>query len=383
MQRVAILLLALAGFCSVATSAAGDDPTAVESVLKVGHNGEGHAAAKQAIAELSRADADQLVTILAAMDKANPLAANWLRGAFEAVAARSLDSDAGLPVDDLLGFFRDTSHSPRARRLAYEWALRARPDLEEQIIPESIDDPSPEMRRDAVELYLRQGIDADNTGRKEQAVALYRKALSGAGDEVHVKQLTNALKELGESVDLVDHYGLITEWQVIGPFDNTGGKGFDIAYPPEEGIDLAANYPGKGEDVHWQRLQTDEEDGRFDLAALTEPHKGAVDYVTTEFLSERDQPVEFRLATANAWKLWVNGELLFAREEYHRGMRFDQYRVEGELRKGRNRILLKVCQNEQDQDWAQRWSFQFRVCDPYGRSLHSLQQVAASKTSRD
>ena len=40
-----------------------------------------------------------------------------------------------------------------------------------------------------------------------------------------------------------------------------------------------------------------------------------------------------------------------------------------ELRKGRNEVLLKVCQNEQKDDWAQTWSFQARLCDALGGAV--------------
>jgi hypothetical protein len=44
----------------------------------------------------------------------------------------------------------------------------------------------------------------------------------------------------------------------------------------------------------------------------------------------------------------------------------DQHVGRGKLRTGRNEILVKVCQNEQPEEWAQVWSFQLRVCDPTG-----------------
>ena len=47
-------------------------------------------------------------------------------------------------------------------------------------------------------------------------------------------------------------------------------------------------------------------------------------------------------ATQNAWKIWVNGQSLFSRNEYHRGSMFDQYRVPVLMRAGRNTILLKT-----------------------------------------
>ena len=77
----------------------------------------------------------------------------------------------------------------------------------------------------------------------------------------------------------------------------------------------------------------------------------------------------------------MNGELLFGHEEYHRGMHFDQYSVLGELQAGENVILLKVCQNEQTDSWAQVWEFQFRICDLTGKPL-DLQSDANSVSLR-
>jgi len=37
--------------------------------------------------------------------------------------------------------------------------------------------------------------------------------------------------------------------------------------------------------------------------------------------------------------------------------------------------LIKVCQNNQTDSWAQTWSFQARVCDATGGALPGLTQV--------
>ncbi|MFO0928985.1 MAG: hypothetical protein U0736_18520 [Gemmataceae bacterium] len=50
-------------------------------------------------------------------------------------------------------------------------------------------------------------------------------------------------------------------------------------------------------------------------------------------------------------------------------MRIDQYTIRVALRKGLNTLLLKVCQNEQSENWAQDWKFQLRVCDAVGAGV--------------
>ena len=355
-------------------------------VTAVQPRGEGNSAASEAVRELSRADASALTRILAAMNEANPLAVNWLRGAFEAIASRAARSEDGLPADELEAYLLDRDHSGRSRRMAYDWLVKADPTAPDRIIPNMLDDPSPEMRRDAVQRLIRAAQEFSDGGDTDMAKSAYEKALSGATDGDQVELIARSLDALGTEVDLVDHFGLLTRWHLIGPFDNREKIGFAAVYPPEEELDLEAVYEGLLGEVRWEPYAAESdagvynirEVGKFDLAGLTEPHKGAVTYAATEFVNDSDQPVEFRIATPNAWKLWVNGDYLFGHEEYHRGMHFDQYSVRGELKAGRNTILLKVCQNEQTDSWAQDWVFQFRICDLSGKGISSVPRTAAN-----
>ena len=41
----------------------------------------------------------------------------------------------------------------------------------------------------------------------------------------------------------------------------------------------------------------------------------------------------------------------------------------GVLKQGRNEILVKICQNEQNDNWAQSWGFQLRICDALGGAV--------------
>ncbi|GIW81911.1 MAG: hypothetical protein KatS3mg105_3718 [Gemmatales bacterium] len=96
----------------------------------------------------------------------------------------------------------------------------------------------------------------------------------------------------------------------------------------------------------------------------------------------REQNVQLRMGSNNAVKIFVNGKLIFFREEYHHGMVMDQYIAPCQLKAGKNEILLKVCQNEQDQPWAQKWSFQVRLCDELGGAVAFKVVPAQDKTPR-
>ncbi|MGE3314784.1 MAG: hypothetical protein AB7O26_06665 [Planctomycetaceae bacterium] len=349
----------------------------LKTIKAVERQGKGNIEAQQAVQELSKNDGAVLVPLLKAFDGANPLAVNWLRGAFEVIADREIQKNAGLPASQLEAFIKDTAQDPRARRVAYEWLSKVDTGLSDRLVPGMLNDPSPEFRRDAVSRLIEKAKSLDAEKQRDEIVQIYREALRGATDKDQVAAIVEPLKKLGQDVDLKAHFGFLTQWFVLGPFDNHEGMGFNSSYPPEEGVDLTAKYKGQLGEVEWKPLGTNDDYGMIDIAKSVGPHKGAAIYMTTEFSTPVHKKVQIRLGTPNAWKLWVNGKLAFAREEYHRGSGLDQYKVQTELKPGRNVLLLKICQNEQKEDWAQDYKVQLRVCDPSGVS------VLSSDTNKD
>ncbi len=368
MKRVLPTVLAAALFAAV-SSRASELAEAIASVQAVGPQGRGHQEAAAAWERLARADVAELPTLLTAMDDANPLAANWLRTAVDAVAERAARRGEPLPLEELERFLLDRGHAPRARRLAYELLLSKDPKAEPRLIPDMLDDPSLELRRDAVARILEEAEAAQNAGDRGQAVAAYRRALPAARDEDQIRLASDRLRKLGEEVDMQRLMGFLVRWKLIGPFDNTDQLGFDAVYPPERELDFSGSYEGKHGRVQWLDHTTNDEYGRVDLNRALDEEKSVVAYAAAHFHSDRQRKVEFRLASYNAVKLWVNGQPVLEYNVYHGGSRLDQYVGETVLQKGRNTILLKVCQNAQTQDWARHWSFQLRVCDEVGNPV--------------
>ena len=341
------------------------------ALLAVDKEGQGNVAAGEAWRKVAAYDVDRLTEVLAAIDGAGPLAANWIVTAAEAIVDRAYRSGDFFPADDLRNFVRETKHSPRGRRIAFEFLNRSDAELASSLVPGFLHDPSPELRREAVSRLFDKAAaaKADNERRE-----IYREALSGACDLDQVKTVKAALEKLGEKVDLAKHFGFITTWKVIGPFDNTAEGGFDVVYPPEKTIDLSASYEGKPHDgqprrVEWQEATTSDEFGVVDLNKAISKENGVTGYAWTEFWSDRAQPAELRAGRDNAIKIWLNGELLYEHGVYHSGADMDQFVGRGTLKQGRNTILVKVLQNEQKEDWAQGWGFQLRVCDQAGQAI--------------
>lgn len=381
--------LIVVGLSSVLTGVHASAATVAESVAAiraVDHEGKGNAAAAEAWKVLATAPPGALVEILAAMDGANPLAANWLRAAVDAVVARA--GGAGkVPLEALERFLADAKHDPRARRLAFDLVKGADPARADALLDGMSQDPSVELRRDAVAKVIAAAKALETAGKKEEALAEYRRAFDAARNVEQIQALATSIRDLGGTVDLTRHFGFLRNWRVIGPFDNTDGKGFAAVYPPESAIDPAASLDGKEGKVAWQPVDSADEYGIVNVNLVYPPPappadakapegeskeglKGVVAYAVTEFDSAEARPAELRLGCKNAWKIWLNGEPVFEREEYHRGMEIDQYKMPVRLRKGPNTILVKICQDEQRRPWTTEWEFQLRVCDEVGTAIH-------------
>ncbi|MDG2360598.1 MAG: hypothetical protein P8M20_13185 [Planctomycetaceae bacterium] len=379
MPRFSCSLAAAILFSIAANFSAAELSPQLKAVRSVSREGQGNEAAAAAVRTLSAASASDLLQILIGFEGASPLAANYLRNAVESVVDRHLAANKPLPAKQLEAFVLKRSNDPRARRLAFEVLAKVDLTASDRLIPKMLLDPSPEFRRDAVQRLVgeAEGLGKDSADKAKQ---VYRKALSGATDSDLVKKISKSLKDLGDEVDLVTHFGFLTDWRIVGPFDNRGFIGFDIAYAPEKELDFVAKLQAKDGEVAWGVITTSDEFGIVDIAKSVAPHKGAVMYLATSYESAANRNVEFRFGTPNAWKLWVNGKFLFGRDEYHRGMAIDQYRVPANLKAGKNVILLKLCQNEQDDDWAQRYQIQIRVCDPSGVAVLPVKSGSRSTT---
>src|SRR5262249_45815971 len=149
-------------------------------------------------------------------------------------------------------------------------------------------------------------------GQKEKATALYRKAFAATQDVPQAQALARALKEAGVTVSVAEHLGFLTDWYCIGPFDAKEMKGFKTVYPPEEKVDLTAEYAGKDGKVKWKRYKVKEAlsglPARAALVNLIEPLGNADDavaYAYTAVEAPAATEVEFRGAADDNLSVWV------------------------------------------------------------------------------
>lgn len=141
------------------------------------------------------------------------------------------------------------------------------------------------------------------------------------------------------------------DWHFIGPFDNSGGRGFDTAYPPEKEIDLKKRYSGKGEEVAWQEGKFT--DGQVNSLALFKNNNDAVVYLHREVRCRTPMKLPISLGSDDGIAVFLNGRRILANNT-NRGCAPDQEKVTLELKAGKNDLLIKITQG------GGEWGFYFQ-----------------------
>jgi hypothetical protein len=328
--------------------------------------------ARSAWEKLVRQGPGVLPRVLAAMDTPDTVAANWLRTAFDRIVETALEKKEPLNPAPLLAFAKDRKHEGRARRLALDLVERLKPGSRASLLGEALEDP--EFRFDAIDQALQQLAKAELPA--DEARSRYQRLLATSRDQEQARRIASALKGLKVEVSVAEHLGFLRQWRVIGPFDGNGRKGFGTAYPPEQKLDLKATLDGKdGKKLTWKRYEASETwTGRHQaLVDLRQPlgdAEDAVAYAFTTIKVKEPGEVEFRGAADDNFTVWVNGERVFAFEEYRNGVRFDRHRFKVKLRAGVNSVLVKVCQSPSDETNREpNWEFLLRACDETGKGI--------------
>lgn len=364
-MRRFVLLLA-AGVLAPSVASAADPPAGVADALKaikaVGPEGAGSEAAAKGWKSLAKSGASALVPTLTAFDDASPVAANWLRSAVNAIVEGEEKAGRVISTTDLGRFAADTRRNPAARRLAFELLARRDKATADAMLPDFLNDPSPELRRDAVAARFKEMEPWANVDNLKKGLGeLFR----AARDKDQVEAIAKRLKEFGVAVNTTKHFGYITEWNLSNEYENKEEKGFATAHPPE-------SQPDRKE---WKHYQTWDPYGTIDLNKAIAEKKDVLAYASAVIVAEEETKCQVRCASQNAIKVFVNGKEVFGKDEYHHGEHMDQHVANVTLKKGKNELLVKVMQNNMPYEWTKVWQFSARVCDPTGAALPVHQVV--------
>jgi hypothetical protein len=368
-----VLITTLSGLLLITPARADDELRQALAVIKaLKKEGRGNEDAGPAWKTVVSKGSAALLPTLEAFDDTNPIASNWLRPAIDVIVNAERSVGRKLPADQLEAFATNTKFAPSARRLAYELLIAQDPDAKARLLPGFLNDKSPDLRRDAIanELAIL------DKSAKPSIRADLEKLFAASRDQDQVELIAQKLKAHGVTVSVPEHFGFITQFALIGPFDGPEGKGLTTVHPPEMAKAATGQFKGKDNaEIKWITATTTDRYGTFDLNKLLGKHKNAVAYALAVVVAEKETPCEIRATSITSVKIFLNQKEIFARDEYHHGDPLDAHIGKGLLKKGENVIVLKVCQNDQKEPWAQDWKFKLRVCDDTGGPISGLTQL--------
>ncbi|MFH1740171.1 MAG: DUF4838 domain-containing protein [bacterium] len=159
-------------------------------------------------------------------------------------------------------------------------------------------------------------------------------------------------------------YRMVTEWNAIGPFDNTDNKGHETVFPPERKIDLKATYDGLEGPVRWKIISPGKGKGYLNLLDQFSPKDWTTIYALNYLYVEHDMDAQFRVGSNDTLKIWLNNDLVWHFDEGRIAVLDDDI-VPVHLKAGWNPVLLKVSQS------SGNWGFYFRVTNTDGSPAKS------------
>jgi cellulose synthase operon protein C len=188
------------------------------------------------------------------------------------------------------------------------------------------------------------------------------------------------------ATDKVRSLGYVSNFLVVGPFDNEGKSGLDEVFEPE--AELAAPitpgraYTGKERPVRYRAVAGAFPFGWLDASALVRPETKVCLYATTfvrdDKLAQGTRKVRAYVGAGGSFKLFWNGEERL-RDAAYRGHDFDRSGVELTLEPGPNPLVLKVCGEDNAPELSLRLADDKGVPDP--RLVASIDIADSQKAS--
>ncbi len=152
---------------------------------------------------------------------------------------------------------------------------------------------------------------------------------------------------------------LLGPWYSIGPFRASGGSAFSPFFPPEAEIDLTKTYNNGS--LRWENKSGWADGSVIDLG----PESMCAVFLFRTVTVPRDTILPVSLGSDDGIKVWVNGVEILA-NNVNRGVQPDQEFVDLVLKKGENKFLMKINNNQGG------FGFYFRLEDAGMKTLWKL-----------
>ena len=167
--------------------------------------------------------------------------------------------------------------------------------------------------------------------------------------------------------EYADKAASISDWQLVGEFENISTSGFDKAYPPITQPGNDKPFINKyGAAVRWVNIPAVRNDRWVDFNYYYASTDNSVVYAQNFVVSDREQEVQLRIGVSGSVKVWVNDkEVISELEERNNGT--DSYIAQVKLNKAANRILVQL-----GESYCNNINFMLRLTDSNGTPIPNL-----------
>ncbi len=167
-------------------------------------------------------------------------------------------------------------------------------------------------------------------------------------------------KEIGDISAFIERVknapNFISDWWIIGPFDNSNENGLSTIYPPENEFNVNKTYTGnKNQNVKWKSYHN-EESGYIDFTKIFHPSENGVVYASRNFKMDEDKSMKIGVGSNDGVRMWLNGKLVLDHKVLRKAEP-NQEILTLRFKKGDNSVLIKVDQ------FGGGWGFYFSLLD--------------------
>ncbi|PMQ01458.1 MAG: hypothetical protein CBR30_05500 [Dictyoglomus sp. NZ13-RE01] len=176
----------------------------------------------------------------------------------------------------------------------------------------------------------------------------------------------NSIWDIERLHDFIKEKGIISDWMIIGPFDNVGNSGFYKEYPPEKEINFEKSYIGKGGiEVKWFSPKFSPKNGYVNLYNLFYHTEWSVAYALNYIYIPKNLEVLINIGSSDSISLWID-DYPCLREDAKRSSFFGQNILRVKLSEGWHKFLLKVASSDGD------WGFFFSLLDSSKKPIDGI-----------
>jgi hypothetical protein len=208
--------------------------------------------------------------------------------------------------------------------------------------------------------------------REEAALAAVNIGKNMAGDDV--KTTMHKVVEVSKNADTVKAATDVLNrpaaasraWQIIGPFPNPDGAGFDKDFGLERTVDLNKAYTTEGKNtVRFRPVVPDANTGYVNLLEQFDQKENVAAYAVAYVKSPTARPARLTAGSDDGAKIWVNDRRVVSNNAARAANPTDE-KVDVQLKEGWNQILFKVTQGSGD------WGFFLDLLTPDGQPMTDL-----------